>query len=66
MKIDLLKNRLSSIKLSRLNDAVDRLHYVFTTGLLVLFVFAVGLQHTFNEPLNCATPAEFPGKSLKF
>jgi hypothetical protein len=65
MNIYWLIDRLKSIKLARLDDIVDRLHYVFTTALLVLFVFAVGLQQTFKEPMICRTTSDVSGKSLK-
>lgn len=64
MKLDLLLDNLKSIQVSKLDDAVDRLHYLYTTILLVFFVFGIGLQQTFKDPLTCSLPANFPGKLL--
>jgi len=61
MKIDLLIDYLTSLKTTKLDDFVDRLHYLCTTSLLVFFVFLVGMQQTFNSPLNCKVDANWPG-----
>jgi len=61
MKIDLLIDHLTSLKTTKLDDFVDRLHYLFTTLLLGFFVFLVGMQQTFNSPLSCKVEANWPG-----
>jgi len=60
MKIDLLIDRLKSLKTSKLDDFVDRLHYLYTTLMLVFFVFVVGMQQTFKTSLNCKVDANWP------
>ncbi|KAI6175568.1 Innexin [Aphelenchoides bicaudatus] len=59
MKIDLLLRDLKNIKLSRLDDTVDRLCYLWTSLALVFFAFVVEIQSTFKEPLQCMFPKNF-------
>jgi hypothetical protein len=44
---------------TRLDDAVDRLSYVFTVFMLGVFCVIIGSKQHFGEPIQCMTPAEF-------
>lgn len=47
---------------STLDDTVDRLNYLFTCSMLILFSMIIGSKQTFGSPLHCWTPNEFAGK----
>ncbi|KAI6190623.1 Innexin [Aphelenchoides bicaudatus] len=66
MNINLLLNRLQSIQVSKLDDYVDRLNYLWTTMVIVFFCLVVGMQQTFNEPLVCIPQANFPAPWIKY
>jgi len=57
---------LKNVKVSKLDDTVDRLNYLYTTSLIVFFVFSIGLQQTFSEPLSCKPEANYPESWVKY
>ncbi|KAI6172319.1 Innexin [Aphelenchoides besseyi] len=53
------KESTFSLKSTRLDDHVDRLHYLTTTTLLTFFALLIGTKQTFGEPLYCLTPSNY-------
>ncbi|VDK26414.1 unnamed protein product [Anisakis simplex] len=56
-EIPFLKNFLSSATSKRLDDVVDRLHFVVTVTVLVLFAMFIGTKQHFGSPIQCMLPA---------
>lgn len=58
---DKITKGFESLKVNTADDYVDRINYVYTvTALLFLAVFVGSKQH-FGTPIQCMTPAHFPG-----
>jgi hypothetical protein len=66
MEIPYLGEFLASLKSAKLDDLVDRCHYLFTCGLLILFAIVVGSKQTFGQPIQCMTHAEFPSHWIDY
>lgn len=43
------------------DDTVDRLHYFFTSNILLGLTFLVSWKQFGGKPLECLIPAKFPG-----
>ncbi|KHN79707.1 Innexin-3 [Toxocara canis] len=57
VEIPLLNRFLSLATSRRLDDFVDRLHFVRTVTLLVLCAMFVGMKQHFGQPIQCMLPA---------
>ncbi|KAI6174050.1 Innexin [Aphelenchoides besseyi] len=66
MQVPYLLDFLQSLKSARLDDFVDRLHYLSATALLTFFALLIGSKQTFGEPLTCMIPSQFPDSWNKY
>ncbi|VDM42777.1 unnamed protein product [Toxocara canis] len=62
VEIPLLNRFLSLATSRRLDDFVDRLHFVRTVTLLVLCAMFVGMKQHFGQPIQCMLPAHLDRK----
>lgn len=43
------------------DDLVDRLHYIFTSAILVVFAIGVSWKQFGGKPIECSIPEQVPG-----
>lgn len=58
---DEISRPLSALQGDPIDDFVDRLNYVHTVSLLIFFAALIGTKQHFGSPIQCMTPAHFPG-----
>uniref|UniRef100_A0A915C4E1 Innexin n=1 Tax=Parascaris univalens TaxID=6257 RepID=A0A915C4E1_PARUN len=58
---DEISHPLSALQEDPVDDFVDRLNYVHTVFLLIFFAALIGTKQHFGSPIQCMTPARFPG-----
>ncbi|CAD5231617.1 unnamed protein product [Bursaphelenchus xylophilus] len=55
-----------SFQSAKLDDFVDRSHYLYTPSLLIFFALLIGSKQTFGDPITCMVPANFPGSWAQY
>lgn len=46
------------------DDVIDKIHYFFTSSVLIIFATIIGTKQTFGTPMQCIVSASFPGMTF--
>jgi len=61
--IPIVDKLMMDLKKTRMDDLVDRAHYMFTVMGLLFAMMIIGAKQIFGEPIRCMVAAEYPGES---
>jgi len=59
--IPIVDKVILDLEKTRMDDLVDRAHYMFTVMGLVFAMLIIGAKQIFGDPIRCMVAAEYPG-----
>ncbi|KAI1703509.1 innexin domain-containing protein [Ditylenchus destructor] len=62
----LVSDFFKALKLAKLDDIVDKAHYLVTTAALLFFCMLIGVKQIFGEPIACMASPEFPAAWVNY